>query len=353
MDDFCDSQDRFELAMAKRLGADFYARDLKHKHKKMAASPFLFLRATCWRWAEMAGQFCPELMAAPAVPSVGDAHAGNFGVWRDAGARLVWGVSDYDEAALLPFTLDLVRLCASLVLGRTKNAPADLAAAALDGYRKGLERPRPYVLERDHLWLRDLVAANDALRADFWKELHDAEPDEPSPGLKAALTAALPDPAPAFTFARRSAGVGSLGRARFVALGDYRAGPVAIEAKAVLPSCWGAAGAADLAARMAAGRWRSADPFLLFGDHYVVRRLGPNSRKIDLAETGSALGLRLVRAMGRELAAVHLGLGETKQAIAADLAARPRGWLDEAAGRVAAWTLGAFESYRKSRRDKD
>ena len=50
------------------------------------------------------------------VLSVGDLHLENFGTWRDADGRLVWGVNDFDEAAVMPYVLDLVRLVTSIQL---------------------------------------------------------------------------------------------------------------------------------------------------------------------------------------------------------------------------------------------
>ncbi len=55
-------------------------------------------------------------MDAPQVLAVGDMHLENFGTWRDADGRLVWGVNDFDEAAVMPYPLDLVRLAASIRL---------------------------------------------------------------------------------------------------------------------------------------------------------------------------------------------------------------------------------------------
>ena len=43
----------------------------------------------------------------------------------------------------------------------------------------------------------------------------------------------------------------------------------------------------------------------------------------------------MLDAMGRELAAIHLGTGNAAKAIRADLAKRPAGWLHEAAMRAA------------------
>src|SRR5580693_2117279 len=87
--------------------------DLKEKHSLMAADVFSFLRATFYRWCQLWPEVCPELGEAPQTLAVGDLHVENFGTWRDAEARLVWGINDFDEVATMPFAIDLVRLAAS------------------------------------------------------------------------------------------------------------------------------------------------------------------------------------------------------------------------------------------------
>ena len=77
--------------------------DLELKHQRMAESPFPFLRATFYRWAQRWPEVCPDLATAPAVLSVGDLHVENFGTWRDAEGRLIWGVNDFDEAYPMPY----------------------------------------------------------------------------------------------------------------------------------------------------------------------------------------------------------------------------------------------------------
>ena len=177
-----------EANMRAALGADLVEEDLAEKHKKMRTSPFLFLRATCWRWAETAPDLCPDLWTAPRAPSVGDAHAGNFGLWRDAQMRLVWGINDYDEAARVPWPLDLVRLMTSVALVCPDVDIAEISAGALEQYGAALKKPMAHVLERDHLWIRNAVAASDEQRAAFWKELAEAPAaDHVPPRLEAAL----------------------------------------------------------------------------------------------------------------------------------------------------------------------
>ena len=101
----------------RQLGNDIVAGDLHTKHLRMAEAAFPFLRATYWRWAETILDICPEFKGAPSVLGVGDLHLENFGTWRDVDGRLVWGVNDFDEAAEMPYPLDLVRLAASALLG--------------------------------------------------------------------------------------------------------------------------------------------------------------------------------------------------------------------------------------------
>src|SRR3954469_2387806 len=88
---------------------DVVRADIEYKHHRMKIDPFIFLRATYFRWARKIGDWCPKLMDAPQVLSVGDLHVENFGTWNDADGRLVWGVNDFDEAAVMPYVLDLLR----------------------------------------------------------------------------------------------------------------------------------------------------------------------------------------------------------------------------------------------------
>ena len=87
--------------------------DLRFKHKEMACAAFPFLRATFYRWVQVWPETCDEIAKAPRVIAIGDLHVENFGTWRDAEGRLIWGVNDFDEAAVMPYTNDLLRLATS------------------------------------------------------------------------------------------------------------------------------------------------------------------------------------------------------------------------------------------------
>ncbi len=341
----------YETWIRAQLGEAFVPGDLEEKHKVMRKELFSFLRGTCWRWAETAPAICPELMDAPPVASVVDAHVANFGLWRDAEARLVWGINDYDEACVTPWPFDLVRLTASALIagGAGGRGARATAAAVLDGYREGLARPRASVLELDRLWLRDLFTVSDGKRKEFWAELLAAKrrrKPPPAP-FAAALSAALPEPGLAPGIAPRQAGVGSLGRLRLVAsLDDYRGGPLAREAKAVLPTCWDRDAAPGALYSLAFGRYRSPDPWLRPLGEVVVRRLGANSRKLDLADHGPAVRRRVLSAMAADIASIHAADSGRIAAVREDFGRRAADWLRDAAVAVAEATTRDWKAYR-------
>src|SRR5262245_43580420 len=132
-----ESTHEYDRWLAQRLPAVVKG-DLKFKHQRMGQDPFSFLRATFYRWAEVWPQLCKDLIGAPRVLGVGDLHIENFGTWRDDEGRLIWGINDFDEAATIPYTNDLVRLSASALIAIRQahfETPAQRACdAVLEGY---------------------------------------------------------------------------------------------------------------------------------------------------------------------------------------------------------------------------
>lgn len=340
----------YEAWLRKQLGSRFVAEDLAYKHKLMRKSLFSFLRGTCFRWCETAPDLCRGLMEAPEVPSVVDSHVGNFGLWNDVEGRLVWGVNDYDEAAQAPWPLDLVRLAASTLVASGKQGcnAAETEAAILDGYALGLEGPRPFVLERERGWIRALFAADDGDREDFWAKILALPPaHRPDQAFVAALRGTLPEPGIAAAIFPRRAGVGSLGRLRLVTATEaWRGGPLAREAKAALPSAWNPKAKAGSGYAYAGGRFRAPDPWLKSEGDIVVRRLAPDSRKLEFEELRPHLRRRLIRAMARDIAAVHADAKGRINAVKADLASLGTGWLAEAAAAVAEATEQDWKAWR-------
>ena len=212
----------YEDWLRTQLGEEVVQTDLDEKHLKMAEGTFPFLRATYWRWAETILDVCPELESAPAVLAVGDIHLENFGTWRDADGRLVWGVNDFDEAAEMPYALDLVRLATSAVLVDPPLASGTIICRdILAGYQEGLADPHAIVLDCDFAWLLDLVAVSEKEAREFWREIETSETQkECVPArYKRSLARAMPKHRPKkaeIAIRRRTAGVGSLGRPRWV-----------------------------------------------------------------------------------------------------------------------------------------
>jgi hypothetical protein len=312
--------------------------DLAHKHERMAESPFVFLRGTFYRWAQVWPTVCASLACAPAVPSVGDLHIENFGTWRDIEGRLVWGVNDVDEACRLSYANDLVRVATSGILAarhdRITAAPRELCDALLEGYSKSIEEGgRPVILAEHYRWLRKIALNELRDPTVFWPKfdaLRAATGDIPHTLLKSALPGrGLP-----YRALKRVAGVGSLGRRRIVALATWHGGRIAREAKAWLPSAasWATnRTAAGLAATTLLGRAvRMPDPCLRFESGWIVRRLAPDCSRIELNTLPVVRDEeRLLNAMGWEAANIHLG--RPVAAVRRDLRNRPRRWLERAA----------------------
>ncbi len=346
---------RYEAWLRQELGDELVQADLDRKHARMAEAPFPFLRATYWRWAETILDCCPSLAKAETVLAVGDIHLENFGTWRDADGRLVWGINDYDEAAEMPWPLDLVRLGASGVLAGAKAR--DLADALLEGYAAGLAAPGPKVMDQQAGKLRDAVLANPGEPGEgFWQGLRaklKSAGGKPGARWVAALQAALPPGAEIVRLARRTAGTGSLGRPRWVALAEWRGALVAREAKAMVASGWvlppGRGHRAIRSQEAATSAFRVPDPWYAVANHIAVRRLSPSNRKIEVAKDPKLLlAPAMLAAMGHELASLHRASSPAKP-LAKALAALPDDWLKRAAEAAAAMTERDYQAWRKAR----
>jgi Uncharacterized protein conserved in bacteria (DUF2252) len=335
--------------------------DLALKHQRMAEAPFLFLRATFYRWMQVWPQVCPDLAKAARVLGVGDLHVENFGTWRDIEGRLVWGVNDFDEAADLPFTNDLVRLAASALLavdaGHLSLKAKDACSVILDGYRKSLsEHGRPFVLEEEHKWLREIALGELRDPVHFWQKM------ESLPRLTAkipvsgqdALEHLLPEHGMDYRIARRIAGLGSLGHMRLVAIAECHGGKIAREAKALIPSAvhWaqGGDGPADLLYQVVISRAvRAVDPFVRLYGHWIVRRLSPHCCRIELNVLPRGRDeLRLLLSMGWEIANIHLGSPSARRQIRQHLDRLKPNWLTLAARDMANAVTEDWQEWKKS-----
>lgn len=322
------------------------AEDLAAKHTRMRRTAFAFLRASYYLWLKRA-----PFAGAILIPSVGDAHAENFGTWRDVEDRLIYGVNDFDEVSVLPYDNDIVRLAASATLapGHERGSD-DVAKAVLAGYREGLAEPRPCLPDERDLWLRPHVAVGDRKRETFWREIDDLPKATPPADARLVLAEALPERASDLDFRCRRAGLGSLGKPRFVVVAEYAGGRILREAKAFAPSMRRHGGGATpdteakLTQRLACGAFRAPDPAWTIRGGWVLRRLTASSRKIELKEMGGRLADDLLAVMGRDLGAVHAASGRAAD-ILADLDRRPKRWFRDATEAAAADVVACFEAF--------
>jgi hypothetical protein len=328
--------------------------DLAFKHAQMRSAPFPFMRATYYRWAQIWGQTCGAAADAPTILAVGDLHVENFGTWRDIEGRLVWGVNDFDEAWSLPYTNDLIRLATSALLAGMACEAKMAAGAILKGYAETLESGgRPFVLAEHHPVLRQMATARLHDAEAYWAKLH-ALPvwrGKTPVGAAKAIDRMMPERGMKWKVAHRIAGLGSLGRERYLAIADYKGGSVAREAKALAPSAclWAERekGTAPIHYQEILDRSvRSRDPFVRFDRRWIVRRLAPDCSRIELSALPRQHDeLRLLRAMGSETANIHLGIGSAP-ILMADLSRRPRNWLLQSARKMQKAVLADFEDYK-------
>ena len=351
---FNESLENYERWLAGQLDK-VWRGDLDTKHEKMRESAFVFLRATYWRWAETILTICEDLARAPMVIGIGDIHLENYGVWRDREGRLVWGINDVDEAADMPYTVDVVRLAASALLSRPakRRARKGICADILAGYRAGLATPRPFTIDEQHMWLRRLFAVAERERRRFWKKMDKLREDNRmSDRYRKPLESRVPEEGVTYEkFARRAAGTGSLGRPRWVGLGSWRGGRFVREAKAIVPSAWSLVHRQPRAharpgALLAAGRFRAPDPW--YQMHYRGRATAVTQRPQDRSPGTSRRPGRAGDAgsHGIQLANVHLGTADVSKAIRNDLDHRGNKWLIRAAETAAEFVTADFQKWR-------
>jgi Uncharacterized protein conserved in bacteria (DUF2252) len=346
----------YEAWMRRRI--DIVERDLRLKHQRMAAAPFMFLRATFYRWVPLWQEVCPELARTPKLLAVGDLHVENFGTWRDAEGRLCWGVNDFDEAFAMPYAIDLVRLATSALLAvrheKLRLSGEEVCAALLAGYSETIaaEGGRPFVLEEEHPALRAMAMGAERDPVHFWAKLGAARTAEAPRPVRKLLHQAMPESDAEPRIAHRVAGLGSLGRPRFVALGVAQGGMVAREAKAMLPSAFAWASGIKtndyFCGDLADAAIRSPDPFYRPRKGWMLRRLGPHCSAIELGDLPKRRDHRVIlKAMGRETANVHWGSPEALGPVRRDLKRRGKRWLHEAAARMAEATLAEWRAWRR------
>ena len=93
---------------------------------------------------------------------------------------------------------------------------------------------------------------------------------------------------------------------------------------------------------------RAPDPFVRTQDHWVIRRLAPDCSRIELDSLPRTKDeLRLMSAMGWEIANIHLGSKPSIPSVFRDLRKRPSNWLFNAAEEMCNATVEDWKAWTK------
>jgi hypothetical protein len=347
--------ERYEAWLGERL--PLIRADLERKHALMKEGPFAFLRGTFYRWAQTWPKVSPETFAAPVALAVGDLHVENFGTWRDVEGRLIWGVNDFDEVSWLPYTCDLVRLATSALmagaLGRLHIEGPPACQMILQGYKDGLRMGgQAFALAEHHTSLRQMAVERLKEPELYWAKLNalPATRQEIPESAAKALRRMMPEREIMYRVAHRVAGMGSLGRRRYVALAQWRGGSIAREAKELCESAWLFAHPSRetgiLYQEALTCSIRCPDPFVELRNRWIVRRLAPDCSRIELASLPAKHdAARLLHAMGFETANIHLG-SRPAGVMSADLKARGPNWMFRAAAAMVHSVQADWEEWK-------
>ena len=141
-----------ESIAADNRSTDPYLRS--RKYEAMRETAFSFMRGACHLFYSSLPDVV-TLSGAPPAWLCGDLHAENFGTYKGDNRLTYFEVNDFDESALGPVTLDLVRFLASLLVGAkqwgisTEDAEA-LVQRALIGYCQELSLGKASWIEREN-----------------------------------------------------------------------------------------------------------------------------------------------------------------------------------------------------------
>jgi len=336
------------------------------KLRRMRADAFVFLRGSCHLFhARLPLE--SVLRKAPAAWACGDLHLENFGSYKGDNRQVYFDINDFDEAGLAPATWDLLRLLASVLVGRRSLALARpreaealrlcgvaiaaYAQALADGKARWVERETadppvrellqsvrnrervPFLDSRTELRGRRRLLRIDDQRASAATPAERARVE----AFFAAFAATQPDPHffEIVDVARRIAGNGSLGLPRFVVLvrgkgapdGHYlldlkAAPPSSLVRRSPLPQpAWAdeAARIVGLQRRLQAVSMAFLHPVVFDGAPFVLRALQPSEDRVVLGSVRSEDAREnLVGVMGQCLAWAQLRAGGREGAADAD-----------------------------------
>lgn len=321
------------MNIVKRILKANNGRDLERlamKYRLLRDNPFAFLRGTCHLFYDRLAEAGFDV-AAPVVWCCGDLHLENFGSYKGDNRLVYFDINDFDEAALAPASWELVRLAASMHVGLTLQGLAEERVAGLverliGQYAQTLACGKASWIERDTArgvvrelldQLRErkcvdylnsrtrLVRRRRVLLIDGRRTLaiSQAERDDVTATFL-AFAARQPhaDFFKVLDIARRIAGNGSLGVARYVVLVEGRGAPdrnYLFDLKRAVPSTLGrqfhslqphwdddARRIVSVQDRMQAVSAAFLHPVKHAGEPFVLRALQPSEDRLPFERFG-------------------------------------------------------------------
>jgi len=312
----------------------------------MRGSPFAFFRGTAHLFWEDLASRKQALPKSPLVWACGDLHFENFGSFQGDNGLSYFDLNDFDEAALAPASWEVARFVTSAhvaarELGLRRSDADELAKLFLDAYRTALIDGKARWVERatatgmvrrllrrvsketratlleSHTSVskgkrrivvdgRRALPVTDRQRRSVTRQLDRFAKSQPNPDFFRVLDVA-----------RRAAGLGSLGLARYIVLVDGDGdgeGSALLDAKEAAPSSlaqfqkrrqptWPSE--ADRIVRVQR-RMQAIAPALLHAKRigrggYILRELQPTSDRLSLKDArGDTHALRsAAKSMGR------------------------------------------------------
>lgn len=314
------------------------------KYQKMRINAFGFLRGTCHLfYKHLADE--SFLYDAPTTWVCGDLHIENFGSYKGDNRLTYFDLNDFDEAALAPCSLELIRCLTSILvaahsLSIQHSDALTLCSQFLDGYITALASGKAYWIEHDSVdgLIKNLLDKQKNLsRKTFLDERTECKRSHRKIQLdnKRALPISQADRQMVIEFmrgfsqeqenppfyqvldvARRIAGTGSLGVNRYSILIKGKGSPdknYFLDLKQALPSSliphirtkqpkWASEAhrVVGVQQRMQAVSMAFLNPIIIEGQSYVLRGLQPAENRVDLQTKGHA-GLLMVESVMRHM----------------------------------------------------
>jgi uncharacterized protein (DUF2252 family) len=148
----CKSEDTDAVERIAAFNAQWDSRLLSRKFDAMAHDAASFLRATPHLFHDRLRKIA--LPPSPLVFGCGDLHLENFGSYLADNRLTYFDQNEFDEAALMPAAVEMVRFLASIIVAIRLHEPDGLdpkrtAKRALKAYAAALADGKPGWIERD------------------------------------------------------------------------------------------------------------------------------------------------------------------------------------------------------------